>query len=120
MRADFAAAAAPAAAAPAPAAAAEPAAGAWRARLPRGPGWATVDPACPPALRRVICGCCCAGTAEVRGVGACRAMTEAGGPPDGRADCCGAARGARGAAICGEALGADACGTCVARGGGAA
>jgi len=86
MRADCAAAAAPAAAA-------GPAAGAWRARLPRGLGWATVDPACPPALWPVICGCCCAGTAEVRGVGACRAMAEAGGPPDGRADCCGAARG---------------------------
>src|SRR5215510_13530143 len=131
MRADCAAAAAPAAAA-------GPAAGAWRARLPRGPGWATVDPACAPALRPVICGCCCAGTAEVRGVGACRAMAEAGGPPDGRADCCGPARrvcavrgaaacgAARGAAMCGAArgvaicgaalLGADACGAGAARG----
>ena len=50
-------------------------------------------------------------------------MAEAGGPPDGRADCCGAARGvcavrgppacggaARGAAMCGAARGAAICG----------
>src|SRR5262249_28681483 len=59
--------------------------GGWRASLPRGPGWATVDPACPPGLRPVA---------------------EAGGPPDGRADCCGAARGVcavRGPPACGGA-----------------
>src|SRR5262249_2365133 len=56
------------------------------------------------------------GTAEVRGVGACRAVAEAGGPPDGRANCRGAARGAamcgavRGAAMCGAARGAAMCG----------
>jgi hypothetical protein len=70
----------------------------------------------------VVCGCCCP----------CRAVAEAPGTPDGRADCSGAARGGtargaaacggacRGAAICGAGRGADACGAGAARGAGAA
>src|SRR5262249_39016154 len=85
-----------------------PGGAAWRlprpggaeAEAPPGPGcarfccWlgcATLAPPRPP--RPLTCGCCWAGAAEVRGVGACRAISDAGGPPGGRADCCGAARG---------------------------
>jgi hypothetical protein len=83
----------------------------------RGVGCATFDP--PRPDRPVICGCCCccAGGAEVGGVGACRVAAEAPAPPDGRADCCGACRGA---AICGAGRGAAACGAGAARGAGAA
>lgn len=91
-----------------------------RVTFSRGVGCATLAPSRPP--RPVICGCCCP----------CRAVAEAPGPPDGRADCCGAARGGaargaaacggacRGAAICGAGRGADACGAGAARGAGAA
>jgi hypothetical protein len=86
----------------------------------RGVGCAALAPSRPP--RPVVCGCCCP----------CRAVAEAPGTPDGRADCCGAARGGaargaaacagacRGAAICGAGRGADACGAGAARGAGAA
>lgn len=69
----------------------------------RGVGWATLGPPRPP--RPVICGCCCAGAAEVGGVGVCGVLAEAGGPLDGRADGCAAARG-----VCGAARGAETCG----------
>jgi hypothetical protein len=86
----------------------------------RGVGCAALAPSRPP--RPVVCGCCCP----------CRAVAEAPGTPDGRADCSGAARGGaargaaacggacRGAAICGAGRGADACGAGAARGAGAA
>jgi hypothetical protein len=82
----------------------------WRARLARGLGWASLGPGWSPRPRAPTCGRCCAGAAKVRAVGACRALAP-GGPPEGRANCCGAARG-----VCGTARGAAMCGAGVARG----
>ena len=109
------AAAAPAAAAPTVAAA--PGVGDGRAALWRGLGWANLVPPRPLTLRPVVCGCR-VGAAELCGVGACRTMAEAGGPPDGRATCRGAARCADtcGAATCGAARGAAMCGAARAAG----